>query len=155
MVLLEMEKDGLLRVTPQTVALQEFTANPTPQQEILISQVKQKLKEAAFLPPAWNEVCRSTGLDEFFAAELLQYFLRTGELVKISEELYFLKDVLARAREIISSILKERGEITVAEVRDLLQTSRKFALPLLEYFDREKLTRRVGDKRLPGRALNN
>ena len=50
-------------------------------------------------------------------------------------------------------LLREKGEITVGEIRDLLQTSRKFALPLLEYFDREKITRRVGDKRLPGRAL--
>jgi selenocysteine-specific elongation factor len=76
-------------------------------------------------------------------------------MVKIAEEFYFLKEVLVQARQKISLSLKEKGEITVAEVRDLLQTSRKFALPLMEYFDREKLTRRVGDKRLPGRAMEN
>lgn len=155
MLLLEMEKDGLLRVTPQAVGLPGFTAGPAPQQKKLISQIKQKLEEAAFLPPSWNELTRSAGLDEVFAAELLQYLLRTGDMVKIAEELYFLKDVLAKARQKISQSLRDKGEITVAEVRDLLQTSRKFALPLLEYFDREKLTRRVGDKRLPGRALEN
>ncbi|MDD4237669.1 MAG: selenocysteine-specific translation elongation factor [Desulfotomaculaceae bacterium] len=155
MLLLEMEKDGLIRVTPQAVGLHGFTAEPAPQQEKLISQLKQKLGDAAFLPPSWNELTRSTGLDEVFAVELLQYLLRTGDMVKIAEELYFLKDVLAQARQKISQSLREKGEITVAEVRDLLQTSRKFALPLMEYFDREKLTRRVGDKRLPGRALEN
>ncbi|TEB07074.1 Selenocysteine-specific elongation factor [Pelotomaculum schinkii] len=155
MLLLEMEKDGLLRVTPQAVALQGFAAGPSPQQEKLISRIKHELEEFAFLPPSWNGLSRSAGLDEVFAAELLQYMLRTGDLVKIAEELYFLKDVLASARQKVSQSLRDKGEITVAEVRDLLQTSRKFALPLLEYFDREKLTRRVGDKRLPGRALEN
>lgn len=153
LLLLEMEKDGLIRVTSQAVALQGFSAGPSTQQEKLIKQIKQKLEEAAFLPPSWPEVSRSAGLDEVLAAELLQYLLRTGDLIKIAEEFYFLKDVLARARQKISQSLKEKGEITVAEVRDLLQTSRKYALPLMEYFDREKLTRRVGDKRLPGRAL--
>jgi len=155
MLLLEMEKDGLIRVTPQAVALQGFAAGPSPQQEKLISRIKHELEEFAFLPPSWNDLSRSAGLDEVFAAELLQYMLRTGDLVKIAEELYFLKDVLAGARQKVSQSLRDKGEITVAEVRDLLQTSRKFALPLLEYFDREKLTRRVGDKRLPGRALEN
>ncbi|HBC92270.1 MAG TPA: selenocysteine-specific translation elongation factor [Pelotomaculum sp.] len=155
MLLLEMEKDGLLRVTPQAVALQDFAAGPSPQQEKLVSQIKQELKAFAFLPPSWHELSRGAGLDEVFATELLQYMLRTGDLVKIAEELYFLKDVLADARQEVSRSLRDKGEITVAEVRDLLQTSRKFALPLLEYFDREKLTRRVGDKRLPGRALEN
>lgn len=155
MLLLEMEKDGLLRVTPQAVALQGFATGPSLQQEKLISRIKHELEEVAFLPPSWNDLSRSAGLDEVFAAELLQYLLRTGDLVKIAEELYFLKDVLASARQIVSRSLRDKGEITVAEVRDLLQTSRKFALPLLEYFDREKLTRRVGDKRLPGRALEN
>lgn len=155
LLLLEMERDGLLRVTPQVVALQGFSASPSPQQELLIKQIKQQLEDANFLPPSWNEVSRSAGLDGVSAAEVLQYLLRTGELVKIAEDLYFLKDVLVRARQKISQTLKDKGEITVAEVRDLLQTSRKFALPLMEYFDREKLTRRVGDKRLPGRALDN
>lgn len=76
-------------------------------------------------------------------------------MVKISEDLYFEKSILALAREKITAALRDKGEITVAELRDLLNTSRKYALPLMEYFDKEKLTRRVGDKRLPGKALEN
>jgi selenocysteine-specific elongation factor len=74
-------------------------------------------------------------------------------MVKIADDLYFQRDVLIQAREKVVGLLREKGEITVGEIRDLLQTSRKYALPLLEYFDREKVTRRVGDKRLPGRAM--
>jgi selenocysteine-specific elongation factor len=92
-------------------------------------------------------------LKEPAGAELLQYLLRTGEIVKVTEDIFFLKDVLLEARQKVAGYLKDKGEISVGEMRDLLQTSRKYALPLLEYFDREKVTRRVGDKRLPGRAL--
>ena len=74
-------------------------------------------------------------------------------MVKIADDLYFQRDVLIQAREKVVRLLREKGEITVGEIRDLLQTSRKYALPLLEYFVREKVTRRVGDKRLPGRAM--
>ncbi|NLW38104.1 MAG: selenocysteine-specific translation elongation factor [Peptococcaceae bacterium] len=153
LLLLEMEKDGLIRVSPQVVALPDFDSRPGPDQQKQIDRILGLLREAAFLPPAWTELCRNAGMSEAYGQELLQYLLRTGVMVKITDDLYFLRDVLDQAREKVIGLLREKGEITVGEIRDLLQTSRKFALPLLEYFDREKITRRVGDKRLPGRAL--
>lgn len=153
LLLLEMEKDGLFRVTPQAVALQAFDCKPGPEQLKQMNKILGMLKEAAFLPPSWGDLCRGAGMSEAYGQELLQYLLRTGEMVKIADDLYYQKDVLSQAREKVAGALREQGEITVGEIRDLLQTSRKFALPLLEYFDREKVTRRVGDKRLPGRAL--
>lgn len=153
LLLLEMEKDGFLRAMPQSVALQSFTPGPDDELEKAMQKIREIMKEAVFQPPSWADLNSCAGLGEAAGAELLQYLLRTGELVKISEELYFLKEVLLEAREKVIGYLREKGEITVGEVRDLLQTSRKYALPLLEYFDREKLTRRIGDKRLPGRAL--
>jgi len=154
-LLREMEKDGLLRVAANTVALKDFTPGLSPQQAETINKIKKIFFEASFLPPAWNEITKSINIDDTFAFEILQYLLRTGELVKISEDIYFEKSILALAREKITVVLRDKGEITVAELRDLLNTTRKYALPLMEYFDKEKLTRRVGDKRLPGKALEN
>lgn len=153
LLLMEMEKDGFLQVMPQSVALKSFNPSPNDDLEKTMQKIREMMKEAVFQPPSWADLSKSAGLSESSGTELLQYLLRTGELVRIAEELYFLKDVLLEAREKVVGFLREKGEITVGEVRDLLQTSRKYALPLLEYFDREKLTRRVGDKRLPGRAL--
>lgn len=153
LLLLEMEQDGLLRVTPQAVALQSFKPGPDPEQQKKIIKIVQILKDSAFVPPSWGELCRRVNLSEDTGTEILQYFLKTGEMVKVAEDLYFHRDVLMKAQEKLSGYLREKGEILVGEMRDLLQTSRKYALPLLEYFDREKITRRVGDKRLPGRAL--
>lgn len=153
LLLLEMERDGYLRVAPQAVALQSFNPGPGPEVEKQILKIRKTLEDASFLPPSWSDLCRDAAVSKDSEIELLQYLLRTGEMVKVAEDLYFQKDVLLEAREKVAGYLREKGEITVGEVRDLLHTSRKYALPLLEYFDREKVTRRVGDKRLPGRAL--
>jgi selenocysteine-specific elongation factor len=154
MILLEMEKDGDLKVLPQTVAVKDFETGPDMEQKKQIQQIWQIMKESDFLPPSWAELSRTAGLSEAKGLELLQYLLRTGRLVKVTEDLYFQKEVLLEAITKVTSYLREKGEITVGELRDLLKTSRKYALPLLEYFDREKLTKRVGDKRLPGKALD-
>lgn len=154
LLLLEMEKEGVLKVMPQAVAVEGFATGPDAQQKKQIQQIRQILKESGFLPPSWAELGKNIGLAETNGTELLQYLLRTGELVKVTEELYFQKDILQEAIKKVADYLRDRGEITVGELRDLLQTSRKYALPLLEYFDRVKLTKRVGDKRLPGKALD-
>jgi selenocysteine-specific elongation factor len=154
MILLEMEKDGDLKILPQVVAVKDFETAPDTEQKKQIQQIRQIMKESDFLPPSWAELSRTVGLSDAKGLELLQYLLRTGGLVKITEDLYFQKEVLLEAITKVTSYLREKGEITVGELRDLLKTSRKYALPLLEYFDREKLTRRVGDKRLPGKALD-
>ncbi|MBP7330906.1 MAG: selenocysteine-specific translation elongation factor [Firmicutes bacterium] len=155
LVLLEMEKEGTLEVLPKVVAVKGFATGPDQQLKEQIQQISRIMGESAFLPPSWAELSNTIGFSETKGAELLQYLLRTGEMVKVTEDLYFQGEVLQEAISKVTAYLSEHGEITVGELRDLLKTSRKYALPLLEYFDREKLTRRVGDKRLPGKALNN
>ncbi|OPX88060.1 MAG: Selenocysteine-specific elongation factor [Pelotomaculum sp. PtaB.Bin104] len=147
-------RDGKLRCTAQAVAMPSFTSGTGPGQAELIEKILKEMSGNGFQPPAWSELINAHGLDETAGLELLQYLLRAGELVKVGDNLYFPQETLEAARGQVADYLKNKGEISVGELRDLLQTSRKYALPLLEYFDKEKLTRRVGDKRLPGRALN-
>ncbi|MDD2553482.1 MAG: selenocysteine-specific translation elongation factor [Desulfotomaculaceae bacterium] len=155
LVLLEMEKEEVLQVLPKVVAVHDFAPGPDQQQKKQIQQIGRIMSESAFLPPSWAELSNTIGLGEAKGAELLQYLVRTGEMVKVTDDLYFKREVLLEAISKVAAYLSEHGEITVGELRDLLKTSRKYALPLLEYFDREKLTKRVGDTRLPGKALDN
>jgi len=69
--------------------------------------------------------------------------------VKVAENLYFHARSLRSAEDAVRRHLDEHGKITVAEFRDLTQSSRKYALPILEYLDAKKVTRRVGDERVP------
>ena len=92
-------------------------------------------------------------MSEAYGQELLQYLLRTGVMVKITDDLYFLRDVLDQAREKVIGLLREKGEITVGEIRDLYKPPASLPCRCWSILTVKKITRRVGDKRLPGRAL--
>lgn len=70
-------------------------------------------------------------------------------LVKINDELYFHREAYSRAIELLRSHFAAAGTLTLAQFRDLTGSSRKIMQPLLEHFDGLKLTRRVGDHRVP------
>ncbi|HAF17277.1 MAG TPA: hypothetical protein DCG84_02965 [Peptococcaceae bacterium] len=97
-----------------------------------------------FSPPGVEEIQEMLGNDQ----DLLQYCLQQGLLVKVSEDLFFLREGLEKAWLLLEKHLSEQGDLTIAQARDILGTSRRFCLPLLEYFDRMKKTKRVGDKRV-------
>ena len=69
-------------------------------------------------------------------------------MVKVSDDVIFLTSTYDRMIEEIITHIKSHGKVTVAEVRDLFHTSRKYALALMEYLDVKKITRRIGDERV-------
>ncbi len=80
--------------------------------------------------------------------QVLDLLLREEKLVKISETLYFHKAVIDDLAEKLTAYIKEKGEIDAPGFKELTGLTRKFSIPILEYFDRAKLTVRVGDKRI-------
>ena len=106
--------------------------------------------EVPKLEDALSEAIGGTKLDRSHARKIFQLFLNSGELVKISEEFYFAKNEIenltAKLRQSAAG-LPDRL-IDVPQFKDLAGISRKYAIPILEYFDRERITRRAGDKRL-------
>ena len=69
-------------------------------------------------------------------------------IIKVNEEVYFHKDSYQLAKEKLQKYFENHNEINVAAFRDLLGTSRKYAIALLEYFDQKKITKRIGDIRV-------
>lgn len=82
------------------------------------------------------------------AAEVLNALIDLGEIERVSHDLLFHREAVERAKATVASLHERDGEITVGTFRDDLDISRKFAVPLLEYFDALRLTRRDGDVRL-------
>lgn len=145
-VLLEKwAKSGVIALKEQTLAYPGFAVKLTPHQEKIVQNILVKLGEQPLAPPTRGDLCAFLGDS---CGELLQYCHQQGFLVKAGEEFFFLREAVARAWNLLEEHLRVHKEITVAEARDLLGTSRRYCLPLLEYFDREKKTRRVGDKRV-------
>ena len=80
--------------------------------------------------------------------EVLAVMMAEDQLVKISEDLYFYKPALGNLKDKLVSFLVKESEIDMPAFKDLTGLSRKFSIPLLEYFDKMKVTMRVGDKRI-------
>ena len=86
--------------------------------------------------------------DSSIDAELLNLLSDQGRVVKASESVVFAASAYNEMADRISAHIKERGEITVADVRDMFGTSRKYALAIMDHLDHQRITRRVGDVRV-------
>lgn len=139
---------GKIKFAEGTVVQAGFTAAPVASQEEKMVALENVYRMAHFQPPPWESVIQSLGLKESEAEEFLAYLFRKGVLVKVSPEIYFHTEAVAEAKRVIDAYLAAHGEITLAEARDLCQSSRRSMLPLLEYFDQVKFTKRVGDRRV-------
>jgi selenocysteine-specific elongation factor len=101
--------------------------------------------EVPKLDDALREASAGSGLDQKAARKVFQLFINNGELVAVTTEFYFPSDVLAG----LTAKLRGSGDptIDVPKFKEIAGVSRKYAIPLLEYFDRTRVTQRVGDKR--------
>ncbi|MFZ5644388.1 MAG: selenocysteine-specific translation elongation factor [Bacillota bacterium] len=153
MLLQSLESEKIIVTGATTVSDPGFTPEPGPDLKAKISTIESRYKASAMQPPSWKDTAANLGLDDITAGEVIHFLVRKGILKKVSDDIYFHSSVLKEARLKLEKHFESKGEITVGETRDIFNTSRKYTLPLLEYFDREKVTKRVGDVRVPGREL--
>ena len=96
----------------------------------------------------WLKKIATLKVDKARAQKIVTLLLRAKVLVKISEDLVFHRDALLDLRKCMSLEKAKSPKIDVARFKDMTGVSRKYAIPLLEYLDRERVTRRVGDERV-------
>ncbi|MGC2526365.1 MAG: selenocysteine-specific translation elongation factor [Candidatus Acidiferrum sp.] len=112
-------------------------------------QIEKAFAEAGLAVPSVKEVLAKLSVESKRAEKLLQILLREKTLVRVSPDLIFHRDALAQLKVQLAAFKKSRGErITVPVFKDLTGITRKYAIPLLEYLDRERVTRRAGDERV-------
>ena len=115
------------------------------------AESKKKIEDAFFSAglkvPALPEVLAGLKLDKDRAQKIVTLLLREKALVKISDGLVFHRAALEELRRLILARKTKSSKIDVAQFKELTGVSRKYAIPLLEYLDRERITRRVGDMR--------
>lgn len=106
--------------------------------------------EVPKLEDALSEAVKNIKSDKNHARKIFQLLLDSGEIVKVTDEFYFSREAIDNLIIQMRSFAGKSADrlIDVPAFKDLAGISRKYAIPLLEYFDREKITRRAGDKRL-------
>jgi len=112
-------------------------------------QIEAAFASAGLTVPSAKEVLGKLSIETRRAEKLLQLLLRDKALVRISPEMIFHRDALAQLRTKLTSYKRVNGErISIPVFKDLTGITRKYAIPLLEYLDRERVTRRQGDERV-------
>jgi selenocysteine-specific elongation factor len=145
--------DGLLRVKRLQVAGELVHL---PGRGVVMKDEEAQSKEiietafaaAGLKVPSLKEVLAGLKVDKIRAQKIVTLLLRDKSLVKISDDLVFHRTALADLRRKIAALKATTPKIDVARFKDLTGVSRKYAIPLLEYLDREHVTRRVGDERI-------
>jgi selenocysteine-specific elongation factor len=111
--------------------------------------IETAFEQSGLTVPSVKEVLSKLAIEAKRSEKLLQILLREKVLVRVSPELIFHRNALAHLKSQLTTYKKTKGErISVPVFKDLTGITRKYAIPLLEYLDRERLTRRAGDERV-------
>lgn len=147
LILETLASEGVLWLKGDTVALKGFTPRLPERLAKAREAVLKRLMRTQFQPPDWEEAVLGLGLNSNEASELLAHLVEQGELVRLKEGLILPRATIDLAKGAIRSLIHQKGPVGIAEVRDALDSSRKLVIPLLEYLDKERFTRRIGDRR--------
>ncbi len=110
--------------------------------------IEQAFQSAGLKVPLLKDVLAGVKVDKVRAQKIMTLLLRDRALIKLSDDLVFHQSVLADLRQRVVALKSTTPKIDVARFKDMTGVSRKYAIPLLEYLDRERVTRRVGDDRV-------
>jgi len=129
------------------IRLTDFKVTLTTNEAEYSSRIIALLNANRFQPPLKEEMMAQLGISQKNINDILTLLMREGKVVKINESIFLSSETFGLLIDALKKFFTGRNEITVAEFRDLLNTSRKYALPFLEHLDTVKVTLRVGDAR--------
>jgi selenocysteine-specific elongation factor len=133
-----------LQLKGRLLALPGHEPQLTRTQQQGLENLEQLLHKEAFTPPNWSELAAALKLDAAQWKVLETYVLETGRVEKLSPELGLLAETLEEGKRLLAAL---PSPFAASQARDALQTSRKFVIPLLEYFDQIGFTQRQGEVR--------
>ena len=143
-----LEADGIVRTDRDKVSLASHSVRLSPEQQKSADRLEQEFLTAAAAPPSPEEALARAGQSGDEEHELFQVLIEARKLVRVKESLYFHAQALEAIQDKLVAMLRERKEIGPGDIKDLLGISRKYAIPLLEFFDARRVTARVGERRV-------
>ena len=147
-ILKALESNGQMKSGSNLLALPGFKPRPDQADQERLEQIMASMKQRLFNPPSPEELRQEVGSDEAHFHELLTYLLNEEQLIKIGTDIYFSRQAIEEGKTRMEEYFRDEKELSLATARDLFDTSRKYALPLVEYYDKIRFTRRVGDMRV-------
>jgi len=146
-VLNQMLKAKELAAEEDTIRLAGHRVSLAGDQSQLKDKILQAYTRGGITPPYFKEICQTLKVEARDARDVLQLLVEENRLVKVKEELYFQRDVIDDLQARLVAHLRDKGVITTPEFKDMTGASRKYVIPLAEFFDARNVTIRVGDTR--------
>ena len=134
------QEENIIRLASHAVSL------GTKQADVKDKILKTYLN-AGLEPPYFKELAKSLDIDAKRAKDVLMHLVAEGTIVKVKEDLYFHAEAINRLKKKMVEFLGTQGEITTPQFKEMTGVSRKYVIPLAEYFDATNVTLRVGDVR--------
>ncbi|HXH60206.1 MAG TPA: selenocysteine-specific translation elongation factor [Fimbriimonadaceae bacterium] len=138
---------GDLRATGTNVALADFRVKFSDKQRQMLDRVKAELESNGFSPPSTQQIADSLHVPPQAVEEIVRVGVSAGEIVRIEDNIFFSQEMLDKIVERLNETFTGKS-FTASEFREAMETSRKYAIPLLESLDSKGVTKRMGDSRV-------
>jgi len=146
-VLNQMIKSSQIVQEENTVRLESHRVALGVDQADVREKILNAYQKGGLQPPYFREVVKTLNADPKRTKEVLMHLVEEGQIVKTKEDLYFHVKAVEKLKSRLVDFLKTHGEITTPQFKEMTGASRKYVIPLIEYFDSKNVTLRVGDSR--------
>jgi selenocysteine-specific elongation factor len=150
-VLDDLVAKGVLFRKDADIGLAGRKVEADPVEEGLRRRIEGVFRSARFSPPLEDEVRTKLGLNPSVFNPLLNGLVRAGALVRLGPKVTYHGEALEAARAAVAGLIERHGSVTIAELRDRLSVSRKYAQAILEHFDKTGFTKRIEDRHVLAR----
>jgi selenocysteine-specific elongation factor len=134
-------------VEKELLRSRDFRIALSSSEEEFRAKIQELLEKGGFQPPTKEELAQFLKMDQKRITDMLSLMSKERLVVRINDSVYLSAGAYDRMLSLLREFFSGKGEMTVAEFRDILNTTRKYALPFLEYLDARKITIRMGDVR--------
>lgn len=142
------EKEGYIKVESQFLSKMDFKVAFTEVQSKIRDMLLSKLGSNKYNPPKLIDILNEVKYDKNQVQMVYNALIDMGYLIRLEEDITFVQEAYNEAISLVKDYISKNGNIQLGQFRDLLGTSRKYAMALLDNFDQMKITKRVEDKRI-------
>ena len=145
-LVLQLAREGIIVQNKEIVRLKDHQVTLAQDQKEIRRELEKIYTKSGLQPPYFQEIKEkfpgNTG------AEVLEVMVKEGDIMKVKEDLFFHRKAIDGIKSELIAFLKNNGEITTPQFKEMTGASRKYTIPVIEYFDRTQVTVRVGDTRV-------
>ncbi len=142
-----LSKENLIIVDKNIIKLSDHVVALQVDQHEIKNKIKKIYQSSGLTPPFFRTICQDLDIDKKTSTDVLHMLIDEKSIIKTKDDLYFDASEINRLEQKLVKFLQTNESITTPEFKEMTKVSRKFVIPLIEYFDSIKVTIRVGDIR--------